>query len=57
MTPAVQYRASTTVEGCQAGGLGHQFQYMREHIAKRSKQDSKRYNSQVKMKYFADLDI
>ena len=26
-------RASTTVEGCQAGGLGHQFQYMREYRA------------------------
>ena len=27
---AIQYRASTMVEGCQGGGLGHLLQYMRE---------------------------
>ena len=32
--PCRTIRVSTTVEGCQAGGLGHLFQYMREYIAK-----------------------
>ena len=45
MTPAIQYHASTKVEGCQAGGLSHLLQYMREYNAERPKQDSKRFNS------------
>ena len=28
----VQYLASITVEGCQAGGLGHLLQYMCEYV-------------------------
>ena len=32
MTPAVQYHASTTVEGSQAGGLGHLLQNMHARV-------------------------
>ena len=39
---------STVVEGCQAGGLGHLFQNVREYDAESPKQDSKRFNSQVR---------
>ena len=39
-------RASTTIEGCQAGRLGQIFQHMREYNAESPKQDSKRFNSQ-----------
>ena len=42
---AVLCRASTTVEGCQAGKLGHLLQHIREYNAKSPKQDSKRFNS------------
>ena len=45
LTPAVQYHASTTVEGCQAGGLGHLLHYLREYNAQSPKQDSKRFYS------------
>ena len=44
----MQYRASTTEEGCQAGRLGHRLQYneyMHEYSAESIKQDSKRFNS------------
>ena len=47
--------ASTTVEGCQAGGLGHLFQYMREYIAESAKQDSIRFNSIEKTIGFGHL--
>ena len=55
--PCRTVRASTTVEGCQAGGLGHQFQYMREYNAKSPKQGRKRFNSIVKTIDIADLGI
>ena len=35
------YCASSTVEGCQAGGLGYKFQYVRECNAESTKQGSK----------------
>ena len=40
----------TEVEGCQTGGLGHLLQYMRkyEYNAESPKQDSKRFNSQIR---------
>ena len=38
-------RASTIVEGCQAGGLGHLLQYMGEYNAKSPKQDRKSVRS------------
>ena len=57
MTPAVQYRASTTVEGCQDGGLGHLLQYMREYNAKCQKLGSKRLHSMAKMIHFSYLPI
>ena len=44
-------RAGTTVEGCQAGGLGHllqYIQYIRNYNVESPKQDSKRFNSQVR---------
>ena len=46
----VQKRAGTEVEGCQTGGLGHLLQYMRkyEYNAESPKQDSKRFNSQIR---------
>ena len=46
--PCRTVRASTRVEGCQAGGLGHQFQYMREYNAESPKQGRKRFNFIVK---------
>ena len=55
--PCRTVRASTTVEGCQAGGLGHQFQYMREYNAESPKQGRKRFNSIVKTINIADLGI
>ena len=45
--PCHTVRDSTTVEGCQAGGLGHQFLYMPEYNAESPKQDKKRFNSIV----------
>ena len=57
LTPAVQYHASTTVEGCQAGGLGHLLQYMPEYNAESPKQGSKRFNSNVKTIHFSYLPI
>ena len=50
----LQYPASTTVEECQAGGLGHLVQYMLEYNAESPKQDSK---SSFKTKHFAHLGI
>ena len=47
--PCLQYCASTTIEGCQAGRLGHLFQHMREYIAESPKLDSKRFNSQGRL--------
>ena len=43
----IKYRASTVVEGCQAGWLGHlsQYEYMHEYNAESPKQDSKKFNS------------
>ena len=55
--PCRTIRASTTVEGCQAGGLGHLFQYMREYIAESPKQGSKRFNSIEKTIGFDHLVI
>ena len=55
--PCRTIRASTTFEGCQPGGLGHLFQYMREYNAESPKQDSKRFNSIVKMIGFGHLVI
>ena len=55
--PCRTVRASTTVEGCQAGGLGHQFQYMREYNAESPKQGRKRFNYIVKTINIADLGI
>ena len=55
--PCRTVRASTTVEGCQAGGLGHQFQYMREYNAESPKQGRKRFNSIVKTINIAYLGI
>ena len=46
-----------TVEGCQAGRLGHLFRYMREYIAQSPKQGSKRFNSIEKMIGFDHLVI
>ena len=54
---AVQHRASTMVEGCQAGGLGHLMQYMREYSAESPKKDRKRFNSIVKTIGFGHLII
>ena len=45
------------VEGCQAGGLGHLLQYMREYNAESLIQGSKRLNSIVKTIYFSYLPI
>ena len=42
--PCHTVRASTTVEGCQAGGLGHQFQYMPELDVESPKQGRKWFN-------------
>ena len=53
--PCRTVRANTTVEGCQAGRLGHQFQYMRECNAESPKQGRKRFNSLVKTINIADL--
>ena len=55
--PCSTVRASRTVEGCQAGGLGHQFQYRREYNAESPQQGSRRFNSIVKTKYIVDLGI
>ena len=55
--PAVQYRASTTVKGCQSDGLGHLLQYMREYNAKSPKQVRKRFNSTAKTIHFSYLPI
>ena len=52
-----QYRAGTTVEGCQAGGLGHLLQYRREYNSKSPKQGRKRFNSIVKTIHFSYLPI
>ena len=46
LTPAVQYPASTTVKGCQAGGLGHLLKFMLVYNAESTKQGSKRFNFQ-----------
>ena len=46
--PCRTIRDSTTVEGCQAGGLGLQFLYMSMYNAESPKQDRKRFNSSVK---------
>ena len=53
----IQYLYSTTVEGCQAGGLGHRLQYMREYNAESKKQGRKRFNSIVKTIHFSYLPI
>ena len=45
------------VEGCQAGGLGHLMQYMREYSAESPKKDRKRFNSIVKTIGFGHLII
>ncbi len=45
------------VEGCQAGGLGHLLQYMREYYAEGKKQGSKGFNSIVKTIGFDHLFI
>ena len=55
--PCRTVRASTTVEGCQASGLGHQFQYMREYNAESPKQGRKMFNYIVKTINIADLGI
>ena len=55
--PCRTIRASTTVEGCQAGGLGQLFQNMREYIAESPKQGSKRFNSIEKTFGFDHLVI
>ena len=55
--PAEQYCASTAVEGCQAGRLGPLFLYMCEYNAESPKHDRKRFTSQAKTKYIADLGI
>ena len=55
--PCRTVRASTIVEGCQASGLGHQFQNMREYNAESPKQDRKRFNFIVKTINIADLGI
>ena len=57
MTPAIQYHASTTVEGSLAGGLGHLLQYIREYNAESPKQDRKRFNYFVKTSHFSYLPI
>ena len=57
LTDPVQYSASTMVEGCQAGGLGHILQYMREYNAESPKQGRKRFNSIVKTIGFDHLVI
>ena len=51
------YRASTMVEGCQAGRLGHLLQYMHKYNAESLKQGSERFNSIVKTFNIADLCI
>ena len=55
--PCRTVRDSSTVEGCQAGGLGHQFLYMREYDAKSPKQGKKRFNTIVKKINFSYLPI
>ena len=45
LTIAVLYCVGTTVEGCQASGLGHLLQYIREYNAESPKQDSERFIS------------
>ena len=45
------------VEGCQAGGLAHLFQYMRKYIAENPKQGSKSFNSIEKTIDFDHLVI
>ena len=59
LTPAVQYPASTTVKGCQAGGLGHLLKYMR--IARVQCREYKTGQQKVqlsrKRKHFAHLGI
>ena len=55
--PCRAVRASTTVEGCQAGRLGQLFQYLRKYNAESLKQGSKRFNSNAKTNYIADLGI
>ena len=57
MTPAIQYHASITIAGSQAGGLGHLLQYMREYNAESSIQGRKRFNSIVKTIHFSYLPI
>ena len=42
----------TVVEGCQAGGLGHLLQYMREYNAETGQQ---KVQLSIKMKHFAHL--
>ena len=53
--PCRTIRDSTTVEGCQAGGLGHQFLYMCEYDAEIPKQGKKRFNSIVNTINFSYL--
>ena len=55
--PCCTVRDSKMVEGCQAGGLGHQFLYLREYNAESPKQGRKRFNSIVKMINFSYLPI
>ena len=45
------------VEGCQAVGLGHLLQYVREYNAESPKQDRKRFNSIVRTIDFDHLVI
>ena len=55
--PCHTVHASTRVEGCQAGGLGHLLLYMREYDAESPKQGKKRFNSIVKTINFSYLAI
>ena len=48
---------STTVEGCEADGGGHQFLYVCEYDAESPKQGRKRFNSIVKTINFSYLPI
>ena len=45
------------LEGCQAGGLGRQLQYMREDNAESPKQGRKKFNSIIKTISFDHLVI
>ena len=58
LTDPVQYRASTTVEGCQAGEMGHLLQYYKcASTMPRAQNRQKKVQLSWKTKHFAHLGI